>query len=261
MAALAASGNVPLSACGAGCDVSPLRAIDWLPCDSFATGAIDLSGSGAGCDVSPLRAIDWLPCGSLATGAVEPSACGAGCDVSPLRAIDWLPCNSFATGAVDRPAAARVATSPASGDRLASLRLIRHGCSRTVRLRRGLRRLPASGDRLASLQLTRHRRRQLRVLGYLRRRLRRYFPSVLQWGDHAVLRVLSHHDRGPREREHDAERDRKRSAGMRIGRRNNLRKIGRSAGWPGRGQMLENRRRRRSRRAPQQGRRWRAFSE
>src|ERR1700727_1077287 len=102
MAALAASGNVPLSACGAGCDVSPLRAIDWLPCGSFATGAIDLSGSGAGCDIScPLWATDWLPCVSLATGAVEPSACGAGCDVSPLRAIDWLPCGSFATGAID----------------------------------------------------------------------------------------------------------------------------------------------------------------
>ena len=133
MAALAASGNVPLSACGAGCDVSrpfwatdwlpwdslatsavepsasgagcdvsPLRAIDWLPCGSFATGAIDLSGSGAGCDVSrPLWAIDWLPRDSLATSAVEPSACGAGCDFSPLRAIDWLPCGSFATGAID----------------------------------------------------------------------------------------------------------------------------------------------------------------
>ena len=101
MAALAASGNVPLSACGAGCDVSPLRAIDWLPCNSLATGAVEPSACGAGCDVSPLRAIDWLPCDSFATGAVEPSACGAGCDVSRLRAIDWLPCGSFATGAVE----------------------------------------------------------------------------------------------------------------------------------------------------------------
>src|ERR1700722_9199097 len=102
MAALAASGNVPLSACGAGCDVSPLRAIDWLPCGSFATGAIDLSGSGAGCDIScPLWATDWLPCDSLATGAIDLSGSGGGCDVSPLRAIDWLPCGSFATGAID----------------------------------------------------------------------------------------------------------------------------------------------------------------
>ena len=101
MAALAASGNVLLPACGAGCDVSPLRAIDWLPCGSLATGAVDLSGSGAGCDVSPLRATDWLPWDSLATGAVEPSASGASCDVSPLRATDWLPCGSLATGAID----------------------------------------------------------------------------------------------------------------------------------------------------------------
>ena len=136
----------------------------------------------------------------------------------------------------NRPPPAPVAASPVRFARpIGFLRVIRHGGTRTVRLWRG--RLPASGDRLASLGLTRHRRRQLRALGYFRRRLRRYFPSVLQWGDRAVLRVLSHHDRGPREREHDAERDRKRSAGMRIGSRENLRKIGRSARWPRRGQI------------------------
>ena len=75
------------------------------------------------------------------------SACGAGCDVSrPLWATDRLPGDSLATGAVEPSASRRgLRRLPsASGDRLASLGLTRHGCSRTVRLRRGLRRLPSA---------------------------------------------------------------------------------------------------------------------
>ena len=117
MAALAASGNVPLSACGAGCDVSrPFWATDWLPWDSLATSAVEPSASRAGCDVSPLRAIDWLPCGSFATGAIDLSGSGAGWRrFRPLwRSIGFLGTHSPRVQS-NRPPAARVATSPRFG--------------------------------------------------------------------------------------------------------------------------------------------------
>jgi hypothetical protein len=116
MAALAALGNVPLSASGDGCDGSrPLWATDWLPCGSVARGAVEPSASGAGCHVSPLWATDRLPCGSLATGAVEPSASGAGCGVSRFgRSIGFHAPHSPRVQS-NRPRSARLATSPCFG--------------------------------------------------------------------------------------------------------------------------------------------------
>ena len=64
--------------------------------------------------------------------------------------------------------------------------------------------LAAGGSRVVS------RRRRLRALGDFGRRLRRSLLLRLRRGDREVLRLLAHHNRGPRDGEHDAEHDRKR---------------------------------------------------